>query len=81
MAKTALPEMAHNFLRTLLDNGRVQVLPEIATQFRALVNQGNGSSDAVVYSAFPLDANALAELSGHAAKALCPHTQPLGADG
>ncbi|HRO53845.1 MAG TPA: F0F1 ATP synthase subunit delta [Alicycliphilus sp.] len=63
VAKTALPEMAHNFLRTLLDNGRVQVLPEIATQFRALVNQGNGSSDAVVYSAFPLDANALAELS------------------
>ena len=62
VARTALPDMAHNFLRTLLDNGRVQALPEIAAQFRALVNQGNGSSDAVVYSAFPLDANALAEL-------------------
>ncbi|MDE2415827.1 MAG: F0F1 ATP synthase subunit delta, partial [Comamonadaceae bacterium] len=63
VAKTALPEMAHNFLRALLDNGRVQVLPEIAAQFRALVNQGKGSSDAIVYSAFPLDANALAELA------------------
>jgi len=63
VAKTALPEMAHNFLRTLIDNGRVQVLPEIAAQFRALVNQGKGSSDAVVYSAFPLDANALTELA------------------
>ncbi len=62
VARTALPDMAQNFLRALIDNGRVQVLPEIATQFRALVNQGNGSSDAVVYSAFPLDANALAEL-------------------
>ena len=62
VARSALPDMAHNFLRTLIDNGRVQVLPEIATQFLALVNQGKGSSDAVVYSAFPLDANALAEL-------------------
>jgi F-type H+-transporting ATPase subunit delta len=63
VARTALPEMAHNFLRTVLDNGRLQVLPEIASQFRALVNQGNGRADAVVYSAFPLDAAALAELS------------------
>ena len=62
VARTALPEMAKNFLRTVVDNGRVQALPEIAAQFRALVNQSNGSSDAVVYSAFPLDANALAEL-------------------
>ena len=63
VAKTALPEMANNFLRTLIDNGRVQVLPEIAAQFRALVNQGKGASDAIVYSAFPLDDGALAELA------------------
>ncbi|HQQ69916.1 MAG TPA: F0F1 ATP synthase subunit delta [Alicycliphilus sp.] len=62
VARSTLPDMAQNFLRTLIDNGRVQALPEIAAQFRTLVNQGNGSSDAVVYSAFPLDANALAEL-------------------
>ena len=62
VARTALPDMAHNFLRTVIDNGRVQVLPEIAAQFRALVNRQNGSSDAVVQSAFALDAKALAEL-------------------
>ena len=31
-------------------------------QFRALINAQSGSSDAVVYSAFPIDAAALAEL-------------------
>jgi F-type H+-transporting ATPase subunit delta len=30
-------------------------LPEVAEQFRALVNRRSGSSDAVVYSAFPMD--------------------------
>lgn len=62
VAKVALPEMARNFLRTVLDNRRLPALPEIAAQFRALVNQRNGSADAVVYSAFPLDASALGEL-------------------
>ncbi|GAA3986067.1 F0F1 ATP synthase subunit delta [Comamonas faecalis] len=57
-----LPAMALNFLRTVVDNGRLQVLPEMAAQFRALVNQGRGSLDAVVYSAYPIDAAALVEL-------------------
>jgi len=47
----------------VIDNGRLSVLPEIATQFRALKNAQKGSSDAVVYSAFPLDASALAGVS------------------
>lgn len=62
VARSALPEMAKNFLRTVIDNGRVQALPEIAAQFRALVNRASGFSDAVVYSAFALDAQALADL-------------------
>ena len=64
VARSALPEQAKNFLRTVLDNGRLLALPEIATQFRALVNAQNGSTDAVVHSAFPLDAQALADLQG-----------------
>ena len=64
VAKTALPDMANNFLRTVLENGRLSALPEIATQFRALRNAQSGSSDAVVYSAFPIDASALADLTG-----------------
>jgi F-type H+-transporting ATPase subunit delta len=55
VAKTALPEKARNFLRTVIDNGRLSALPEIASQFRALKNAKTGSSDAVVYSAFKLN--------------------------
>ena len=62
VARTALPDTAKNFLRTVIDNGRIAALPEMASQFRALVNRRNGSSDAVVYSAFPMDASALAEV-------------------
>lgn len=63
IAKTALPQQAQNFLRTVIDNGRLSALPEIAAQFRALKNAQGGSSDAVVYSAFPVDGAALAEVS------------------
>lgn len=62
VAKSALPEAARNFLRVILENGRLDVLPEAAAQFRSLVNSKSGSSDAVVYSAFPIADAALAEL-------------------
>jgi F-type H+-transporting ATPase subunit delta len=58
-----LPNAANNFLRAVIDNGRISVLPEIASQFRALKNARSGSSDAVVYSAFALDSAALADLA------------------
>eukprot|EP01041_Mallomonas_annulata_P004277 gene4277-8513_t len=63
VAKATLPEAAKNFLRAVIDNGRISVLPEIADQFRALKNAKMGSSDATVFSAFALDAAALADLS------------------
>ena len=63
VAKTPLSDAAKNFLRAVIDNGRISVLPEIASQFRALKNARSGSSDAVVYSAFPLDAAALDDLA------------------
>ena len=63
VAKTALPDQAKNFLRTVIENGRLGALPEIAHQFRALKNAQSGSSDAVVYSAFPIDGNALVEVA------------------
>ena len=63
VAKVALPEMAQNFLRTVIENGRLNALPEIAEQIRALKNAQGGSSDAVVYSAFDLDGAALADLA------------------
>jgi F-type H+-transporting ATPase subunit delta len=61
--RTRLSESAKNFLRAVIDNGRISVLPEIASQFRALKNAQTGSSDATVYSAFALDGAALADLT------------------
>jgi F-type H+-transporting ATPase subunit delta len=63
VAKVDLPDAAKNFLRTVIENGRLNALPEMATQFRALKNAQSGSSDAVVHSAFPIDGAALAELA------------------
>ena len=62
VAKVDLPEAAKNFLRMVIENGRLSALPEMATQFRALKNAQSGSSDAIVHSAFPIDAAALADL-------------------
>ncbi|MCY7369366.1 MAG: F0F1 ATP synthase subunit delta, partial [Polaromonas sp.] len=50
VAKTPLPDAARNFLRVVIANGRVGVLPEIASQFRALKNARSGSADATVFS-------------------------------
>jgi len=63
VAKSALGDQAKNFLRTVIENGRLSVLPEIAAQFRALKNAQSGSSDAVVFSAFPIDQAALADVA------------------
>ena len=51
---------AQNFLRTVLDNGRLVALPEIAQQFHTLVNAQAGVSDALIESAFEIG---LAQLS------------------
>ncbi|MDD2810481.1 F0F1 ATP synthase subunit delta [Rhodoferax sp.] len=59
--KSALNSHAQNFIQTVIANQRLAFVPEIAVQFRALVNAKSGSSDAVIYSAFPMDSAALAE--------------------
>ena len=63
VAKSTLTEAARNFLRTVIENGRLGALPEIAAQFRALKNAQSGSSDAVVYSAFAIDGTALTDVA------------------
>ncbi|MDE2397273.1 MAG: F0F1 ATP synthase subunit delta [Burkholderiales bacterium] len=52
--KTGLGAPVANLLRVVLENGRLAALPEIAAQFRALVNTQGGTQDATVYSAFPI---------------------------
>ncbi|MEY4712707.1 MAG: hypothetical protein RIS88_2157 [Pseudomonadota bacterium] len=63
VAGVKLPTAGQNFLRTVVENGRLAALPEIASQFRALKNAQSGTSDAVVYSAFPISADDLGKVS------------------
>ncbi len=63
VAKVSLPVQGKNFLETVIDNGRVNALPEVAAQFRTLKNAQSGTFDATVYSAFPIDSAALADVS------------------
>ncbi|QDL39356.1 F0F1 ATP synthase subunit delta [Rhodoferax sediminis] len=63
VARSTLPDAARNFLRAVIENGRLTALPEMADQFRALKNAQSGSSDAIVYSPFPMDSAALADVA------------------
>lgn len=63
VARVQLPPAGVNFLGAAIDNGRLAALPEIAAQFRALKNAQSGSSDAVVYSAFPVPAEQLGDVA------------------
>ncbi len=59
----AASDAANNLLRVVIDNGRLSALPEIARQFQALVDARSGTSQAVIESAFPIDASQLAEVT------------------
>jgi len=63
VSRTQLPAAGQNFLRTVIENGRLAALPEIARQYREMKNALGGSSDAVVYSAFPIAGNQLATVT------------------
>ena len=63
IAGSDLSPKLRNLLSTVIDNGRLAVLPEIATQFRSLVNDRGGVAEAEVVSAFPLDAGQQASLA------------------
>lgn len=44
-----------NLLQVVIENARVAALPEIAVQYRTLINERSGVFDATVASAFPID--------------------------
>jgi len=62
VVKAPLSPALTNLLKAVIDNGRLVALPEIASQYQALVNARSGVSDATVFSAFPIEAAQLAEL-------------------
>lgn len=61
--KTPLSDTAKNLLSTVIANGRLTVLPEIAAQFHVLVNERSGVSDAQVFSAFEIAPEQLTALA------------------
>lgn len=62
VARATWSAQTENFLRAILENGRLGAIPEVLTQFRAHMNAQSGSSDAVIYSPFDMDANAVAQV-------------------
>jgi F-type H+-transporting ATPase subunit delta len=62
VVNTPLAPKVQAFLHTVLDNGRLAVLPEIAAQLTALVNAQSGVSEATIESAFPIEGAQLADL-------------------
>ena len=60
--KAPLTAEAKNFLSTLIENGRVELLPEIGAQFAELKNAHEGAADAHIESAFEMSAQQVAAL-------------------
>lgn len=57
-----LPGEQQNFVRVLIDNRRLAILPEICTLFVELKNGDEGTKEARIDSAFAMDDAALAKL-------------------
>jgi F-type H+-transporting ATPase subunit delta len=53
---------AENLVRVLAENGRLDVLAEIRTQYEALRNEREGVVEAEIHTAFDLDSAQLADL-------------------
>lgn len=60
--KSSISAEAKNFVNALVENGRLVLLPEIAEQFKQLVNAQQGRADADICSAFPMESAQVADL-------------------
>jgi len=54
---------AQNFVRALIENGRLELLPEIRDRYEGLKNEREGVVDALITTAFPLEAGQLSALA------------------
>jgi F-type H+-transporting ATPase subunit delta len=59
---TSQSQELRRFIGTVIENGRLAALPQVATQFEQLKNEREGLVDAQIDSAFPLDPAQLAGL-------------------
>ena len=63
IAGASLDEEGRNFVRTLADNRRLAMLPEISARFDELKSEAEGVIDVTVTSAAPLEDSQRAELT------------------
>jgi F-type H+-transporting ATPase subunit delta len=68
LVKQPLSVTATSFLKLLVTNQRLEVLPEVAVQFRRLKNQAEGVADCLIETAFPLADGQVDELLASLAK-------------
>jgi F-type H+-transporting ATPase subunit delta len=62
-AELSIDSEQANFVQVLIENDRAQFLPEISELFNGFKSTHDGVKEALVVSAFPFDAAALARLS------------------
>ena len=64
LIKAPLSSALENFLKLVIDNGRLAALPEVARQFRAMKNAAEGQADCLIESALPLSEDEVKDLVG-----------------
>ena len=62
VARDALPPELAAFLRLVIENDRLAALPEVASQFRQLKNDAEGTADCLIESAFALSEPQVSDL-------------------
>lgn len=62
LVKSPLSAEAKNLIAMLVENGRINLLPEIGAQFTVLKNAQEGAADAQIFSAFDMPAGQQNEL-------------------
>jgi len=62
LTKQALASQIAELLKLIIENGRLAALPEVAEQFRGLVDESQGVAQCLIESAFPVGPEDLASL-------------------
>ena len=76
LCKEEFPVDARNFVRVLIENGRLELLPEIHGQFIELKNEREGLVEAEIRTAFQLDNAQITGLVADISRRLKRRVQP-----
>ena len=76
LCREDFPVDARNFVRVLIENGRLELLPEIHAQFVELKNEREGLVEAEIRTAFPLDNAQITGLVADISRRLKRRVQP-----